>query len=451
MTPVHPAPGRRLDIAVIGAGISGMSAAWLLSHNHDVTVYEAARRSGGHSNTIDAPQREGSAPVDMGFIVYNEANYPNLTALFGCLDVPTKPADMTFAVSLDGGRVEYAAKDLTALLARPSNYLSPRFWSMACDLVRFYRRAARDIRPTEHEHVTLGEFLDAGGYGEAFQQDHLLPQAAAIWSSSPKAIRDYPACAFVRFFENHGLMNFLSRPQWRTVDGGAKVYVERLTAPYADRIRTGAPVASVVRTEHGVLVRDRAGDARRYDQVVIAAHADQALEMLGDPSPEEREVLGAFRYTPNTAVLHTDPALMPRRRGMWSGWNYVGSSAGETPCSTTYWMNLLQGLKTDEPLFVTLNPHREPRPGSVLHVVHYEHPLFDAAALGAQRRLWSLQGARGTWFCGAHFGSGFHEDGLQAGLAVAEQLGGGRRPWTVAGESDRIHITAPAEPARHAA
>lgn len=440
MTSAHNSSGPRLDIAVIGSGISGMSAAWLLSHAHTVTVYEEAERTGGHSNTVQARIGGASTPVDMGFIVYNEANYPNLTALFRHLEVPTKPADMTFAVSLDGGKVEYAAKDLTAVLARPSNYLRPRFWAMAIDLVRFYRRAARDIHPSDPDLMTLGEFLDSGGYSEAFQHDHLLPQAAAIWSSSAADIRDYPACAFVRFFENHGLFKFLSRPQWRTVDGGSRVYVERLTAAYADRIRTGCGARRVVRTANGVLVTDASGHTERYDQVVIATHANQALDLLADPSEQERNLLGAFRYTRNRALLHTDPALMPKRRGLWSSWNYVGPRSGAEACSTTYWMNLLQSLNTRDPLFVTLNPHREPEAGSVLHEEDYEHPLFDAAALKAQRRLWSLQGDRGTWFCGAHFGAGFHEDGLQSGLAVAEQLGGVRRPWTVEGESDRIHL-----------
>jgi predicted NAD/FAD-binding protein len=314
---------------------------------------------------------------------------------------------------------------------------------MAGDLLRFYRRAARDIQPSDPDLITLGEYLDAGGYGEAFQQDHLLPQAAAIWSTSAEQIRDYPACAFVRFFDNHGLLNLVRRPQWRAVEGGSRRYVERLTAPYADRIRTGRPAAEVLRTGDGVVVREADGRSQRYDHVVIAAHADQALALLAEPTPLERELLGAFRYTSNLAVLHSDPLLMPRRRAMWSSWNYVGQATGGGPCSPTYWMNLLQGLETDQPLFVTLNPHREPRSGSVAHVDRYEHPLFDAAAVHAQRRLWSLQDGQGIWFCGAYFGAGFHEDGLQAGLAVAEQLGGLRRPWSVPGESDRIHLSTP--------
>ncbi|MBS0295805.1 MAG: FAD-dependent oxidoreductase [Proteobacteria bacterium] len=444
MTPSSPRVASRLNIAVVGTGISGMSAAWLLSERHDVTVYESASRIGGHSNTVDAPQKRGSAPVDTGFIVYNELNYPNLAALFKHLDVPTKTSDMTFAVSLDDGKVEYAAKDLKAFLARPRNFFSPRFWSMAADLVRFYRRAVKDISPTDSEMITLGDYLDAEGYGEPFQKDHLLPQAAAIWSASPDKIRDYPACAFVRFFENHGLLNFIQRPAWRTVEGGSRAYVERLTARYAERVRTGSGVKAIVRTDDGVLIRDAGGRVERFDEVVIATHADQALALLQDPTAEERELLGAFRYSRNLTVLHTDARLMPSRKALWSSWNYVGRSEGSDVCCVSYWMNALQGLKTDEPLFVTLNPHLTPRPDKVIHTEVYEHPIFDAAAVRAQRRIWSLQGRQGTWFCGAHFGSGFHEDGLQSGLAVAEQLGGVRRPWSVAGESDRIYLTPPA-------
>jgi predicted NAD/FAD-binding protein len=430
-------------IAVIGSGISGMSAAWLLSERHAVTVYEKDGRLGGHSNTVDARFPEGVTPVDTGFIVFNETNYPNLTALFKHLNVTTRPSDMTFAVSLDEGRTEYAAKDLTALLARPSNLFSPRFWSMASDLLRFYRRARIDISASDPDLISLGDYLDAEGYSKAFQNDHLLPQAAAIWSAPPDAIRDYPACAFVRFFENHGLLQFLARPLWRTVEGGSRAYVQKLTAGYADRVRLGRGARKVRRVADGVEVLDASGRVERFDDVVIASHGDQALAMLEAPTADEARLLGAFRYTRNLAVLHTDPALMPRRKGMWSAWNYVGRTAGSDVCSVTYWMNLLQGLSTPRPLFVTLNPHRAPAPETVLKVEEYDHPLFDAAAVRAQRQIWSLQGVGGIWYCGAHFGSGFHEDGLQSGLAVAEQLGGVKRPWRVAGESDRICVGPP--------
>ncbi len=436
---------RPLKIAVVGAGISGNSAAWLLNHGHDVTLYEAAPRLGGHSQTVEAPGAQGAIPVDMGFIVYNELNYPNLTALFKHLEVPTKASNMGFAVSLDDGRVEYGGDNLVTLFSQGRNLVSPRFWAMLRDLVRFYREAPGHACALDAEATSLGDYLNAQGYGRAFQDDHLIPQAAAIWSASARDIRDYPAAAFIRFCENHGLLKILNRPLWRTVDGGSRAYVERLTAPLAGKIRTGIPVTGVARTGEGVVVHDAAGGAARFDHVVIATHADQGLGLLEGPTARERAVLGAFGYSRNLAVLHSDRALMPRRRGAWSAWNYIGrgDDRGEQHLCVTYWMNRLQDLPKATPLFVTLNPSIAPDPTKIIRTEVYEHPRFDAAALRAQGQLWSLQGEGGVWWCGAYFGAGFHEDGLQAGLAVAEHLGGIKRPWNVAGESDRIQITAP--------
>jgi predicted NAD/FAD-binding protein len=437
-----------LEIAVIGAGIAGMSAAWLLSQNHRVTVYESEDRLGGHSHTVDAPATDpapdqAALPVDMGFIVYNELAYPNLTALFRYLDVPTKASDMSFAVSLDNGAMEYGGKDLRTWFAQPSNLLRLRFWSMLKDLYRFYRLAPVHAPALDKSDFSLGEYLAANGFGDAFVDDHLLPQAAAIWSAPVNTIRDYPAAAFIRFCQNHGLLKIVGRPIWRTVDGGSRAYVRKLTAAYADRANLNCPVRSIRRLQNGVSVTDIHGNARLFDHVVIGAHADQALRMLEQPSEQEQSLLGAFRYVRNHAVLHSDAGLMPKRRSVWSSWNYLGSPAegghGRQLC-VTYWMNRLQGLPEARPLFVTLNPIRPPHAGTLIRSEIYEHPLFDAAAMAAQRRLWSLQGVNRTWYCGAYFGSGFHEDGLQAGLAVAEQLGGAKRPWTVDGESSRIHL-----------
>jgi predicted NAD/FAD-binding protein len=434
------AVGTGLKVAVVGSGIAGLSCAWLLHAHHDVTVYEADPRIGGHSHTVDAPGAAGAVPVDTGFIVYNEENYPNLVALFDHLGVPTKTAEMSFGVSLDDGALEYGSAHPLAILAQPSNLFKPRFWSMMHDLVRFYREAPRALAALDRQPMTLGELLDQGGYGKAFQQDHLLPQIGAIWSTSPAGARDYPAAALIRFFENHGLLSLTRRPQWRTVAGGSRAYLSRLTAGFADRIRRGVKVAQVSRKASGVLVRDTSGGEERFDQVVLATHADQAMALLGAPTPQERELLGAFRYSQNLAVLHEDPSLMPKRRAAWSAWNHVGRRDEPDSFCVTYWMNELQGLPRDRDLFVTLNPCRPPRPEAVIGVYAYEHPLFDTHALSAQKRLWSLQGRGGVWFCGAHFGAGFHEDGLQSGLAVAEQLGGVRRPWRVAEESARIHL-----------
>jgi predicted NAD/FAD-binding protein len=438
---------RRLKIAVVGTGIAGMSAAWLLSRDHEVTVYEAADRLGGHTNTFDAPTRGGgSTPVDTGFIVYNELNYPNLVALFDHLGVETRRSDMSFAVSLDNGGLEYGSTNLKAVFAQKRNLLRPRFWSMLRDLQRFYKTAPLTVDEADRT-TTLGDYLARHGYGAPFKDDHLLPQASAIWSSDIEAIKDYPMASFVRFFANHGLLeiDIDARPQWRTVVGGSRAYIPALTAPYADRIRLNAGVSAIVRTGAGVAVQDKTGHTEPFDHAVIAAHAPEALAMLAEPTALERELLGAIRYTPNTAVLHTDVSLMPRRRAVWSAWNYVGRTGGRG--EVTYWMNLLQGLKGQEDYMVSLNPPRPgekgaPRPEAVIATQHYEHPVFDVGAGLAQRRLWSLQGLRNTWFCGAYFGSGFHEDGLQAGLAVAEALGGVQRPWTVSEPSGRIFVDA---------
>ncbi len=422
-----------------------MSAAWLLSQRHDVMLYEKNARLGGHSNTIVVNTSLGPTPVDTGFIVYNDATYPNLIALFEHLGVASRKSDMSFGVSLNGGRTEYSSVDASAFLCGGRNLLSPRFWSMTWDLLRFYRHAPGELQRARDDLISLGEYLQRRGYGDAFQRDHLLPQAAAIWSASLAEIRHYPACAFVRFFENHGLLKLKGRPKWRTVEGGSQAYVAKLTAPFAERIRLNAGAVSVRREGAGVWVRDARGDAQRFDHVVIAAHADEALAMLDDADAAERNLLGAFRYAKNRAVLHTDPALMPRRASLWASWNYVGDNP-DGGCVVSYWMNKLQRIESREQLFLTLNPRTMPAPQTVLYETEYEHPLFDAAAIRAQEKLWSLQGVRNTWFCGAYFGAGFHEDGLQAGLAVAEQLGGVRRPWRVADENGRIHAIGAAQP-----
>jgi predicted NAD/FAD-binding protein len=436
-------PARPLDIAVVGTGIAGMAAAWLLSDRHRVTVYEQEGRPGGHSNTVDAPSPFGPVPVDTGFIVYNERTYPNLTALFRLLEVPTEPSEMSFAVSLDDGALEYAGSSLLTLFAQPRNLVRPRFWRMLRDIGRFYREAP-SLAAGSDAPATLGELLDRHGFSSAFAEDHLLPMAAAIWSAPPATLRDHPAAAFVRFCGNHGLLSLADRPQWRTVTGGSRAYVRRLTARYADRIRLDRAVRRVRRMPGRVFIEDACGEIAAFDHVVIAAHADGALAMLADPSADERALLGAIRYQRNDAVLHSDPGLMPRRRRAWSSWNYQGRR-GDTATgpAVTYWMNRLQNLPDAVPLFVTLNPPRLPRPGSILGSFVYEHPIFDPAAERAQAELWRLEGVRNTWFCGAYFGAGFHEDGLQAGLAVAEALGGVRRPWEVADANGRIHFAAP--------
>ena len=427
---MHLQRGRR-RVAVIGTGISGMAAAWLLAQSQDVTVYEQAPRLGGHTRTLDVP---GLGPVDMGFIVFNEPTYPNLVAMFRHLGVTTRPSDMSFAVSLGNGRTEYAGTDLRGLLAQPGNVLRPRFWGMLRDLLRFYREAPRDAARLERDLISLDAYLRDGGYGEGFVQDHLLPMAAAIWSTPSSSVGAYPASSFIRFCDNHGLLKLRDRPVWRTVVGGSSAYVGKLTAPFADRIRLGCGVTAIRRLADGVMVRDTAATSELYDEVVLATHAPQALAMLDDPSDAERTLLGAIRTAPSRVVLHRDPRLMPRRKAAWASWNYLGADPGSL--CVTYWMNRLQGLPDGQPVFVTLNPPFEP--AGIIHTETFAHPQFDAQAIRAQRALWSLQGTRRTWYCGAWFGAGFHEDGLQAGLAVAEQLGGLRRPWDVPEASSRI-------------
>lgn len=432
--------GEVLDIAVVGSGISGLSAAWLLSRRHRVTLFEADGRPGGHANTVEVPSPDGPVAVDTGFIVYNELAYPNLTAMFAHLGVATRATEMSFAVSLDGGALEYSGTDLRGLFAQPRNLVRPRFWSMLRDLVRFYREAPRDA--AQFGLMPLDGYLDAKGYGRAFRDDHLYPMAAAIWSTPAARVGDYPVEAFVRFCENHQLLKLSNRPLWRTVEGGSARYVEQLTRGFGDRLRLNSAVLRIDRDANGVAIhteRTRNGNApERFDHVVLATHADRSLALLPDATPDERRVLGAFGYTRNRAVLHSDPALMPKRRAVWSSWNYAADRAHGEGLSVTYWMNRLQHIDDGTPLFLTLNPLHEPGSGHVIRSEIYEHPVFDAAAMRAQPELWSLQGRQRTWFCGAYFGSGFHEDGLQAGLAVAEMLGGVRRPWSVANESERV-------------
>lgn len=436
-------PEHRLRIAVVGTGIAGMSCAWLLSGRHDVTVFESEARPGGHSHTVDAPCDGGQVPVDTGFIVYNEPAYPNLTALFRHLEVPTAASDMSFAVSLDSGALEYAGTDLRGLFAQKRNLLRPRFWAMLRELLRFYREAPRDAASAGDQ--ALDDYLDAHGYGRAFRDDHLYPMAAAIWSTPAAQVGRYPVASFVRFCENHGLLQVSNRPVWRTVRDGSREYVRRLTQPFADRLQLDQPVLELHREAEGVRLRTRTGWwPERFDHVVLATHADRSLALLTDPTPDEQRLLGAFAYSRNLAVLHRDPALMPTRRAVWSSWNYLATRHSAAPPTISYWMNRLQPHLPQgpaaEPLFVTLNPPVPPRPERLIRTEVYDHPLFDATAMAAQRELWRLQGQQRTWYCGAYFGSGFHEDGLQAGLAVAEALGGVRRPWRVPHESGRIHM-----------
>ncbi len=422
-----------MKIAVVGAGIAGLGAAWALSQRHRVTVFEAADRLGGHANTRSLCIDGRPCPVDTGFIVYNELNYPQLTKLFAHIGVETQASDMSFAVSLDRGRKEYAGS-LPGLLAQPSNLLRPSYLGMLRDLLRFYRTAPAILEDPSGREKTLGEMLAEGGYTRAFVEEHILPMGAAIWSSTLEDMRNFPARSFVRFFVNHGLLLIGERPQWRTVTGGSQEYVRRLSAGFSNRIRLKSPVTGLRRTAAGVLLRSPYGGEEHFDHVVLATHADQALRILGDDAGmREREILGAFRYQENRAVLHSDTSLMPRRRSVWSSWNYLAETTrqagnGDAATCVSYWMNRLQNLPGSLPIIVTLNPLHEPAPDKVFGEFTYDHPQFDAAALRAQQYLPVIQGEQRTWFCGSYCGHGFHEDGLQAGFAVARALGAAA-PW----------------------
>ena len=438
MNLVPKVSGSPLNIAVIGTGIAGMAAAWLLESRHSVTVFEQNSWIGGHSHTVNVPSSRGPIGVDTGFIVYNEVSYPNLVAMFDHLDVPTKHSEMSFSASLEQGGFEYAGTDLNGLFGQRRNIVRPRFWRMVKDIVRFYREAPAVLDSAFDPELSLGQYLEREGYDQRFVDDHLLPMGAAIWSTTAAEIAAYPAQAFIRFFQSHGLLSLKDRPQWWTVDGGSREYVRRLTESYRDRIRL-VGVRNVVRQVDKVIVIDHDGDISSYDHVVFASHADETLGMLSDATAEECRLLGAWKYTENRAILHSDPSLMPKRRRVWSSWNFLEGTDNARLC-VTYWMNRLQTLETEEPLFVTLNPTLEPRAETIHNECKYTHPYFDQAALASQRELWSLQGCRRTWFCGSYFGYGFHEDALQSGLAVAEQLGGVRRPWRVSAESGRIPL-----------
>lgn len=426
-----------MKIAVIGAGVSGMGAAWLLSRSHDVVVYERESRFGGHSCTVDAPTPYGRLPVDVGFIVYNERNYPNLVAMFDHLGVPTEESDMSFAVSLDDGSFEYGSS-FAGYLAQRRNLARPAFLRMTHDILRFNRMAPQLLDKCENLDFTIGDFVADAGFSEAFRDRYLVPMAACIWSTPLGSMLDYPAQTFVRFFNNHGLLTVGPQLRWRTVSGGSRSYVERIVAPLRARARLATPASAIRRLPDGVEVRDAAGHWDRFDRIVLACHADQALRLLTDPDDSERELLGRFAYSSNEVWLHGDQSLMPRRRGVWSSWNYVADSrARDGNVSVTYWMNRLQNLPDTTPLFVSVNPGRAPAPAVAHARFNFEHPMYDAAAIRAQRDLHTIQGVRNTYFCGSYCGYGFHEDALSAGLDVAEQLGV-RRPWARPDEHRRI-------------
>ncbi len=428
-----------MRIAVIGTGIAGNAAAWALSHRYPVTVYDRELRPGGHSHTVTIDYGGEVIAVDIGFIVYNELNYPDLTALFAHLGVETVDSCMSFAVSADAGRFEWKGggnnwvDTARGLFAQKRNVLSPSYLRMLRGILTFNEQSMKDHAAGLLGMMTLGDYFRWRKFAPRLLTDYLAPMGAAIWSASADRMFDFPAENFVTFFSNHRLLQY-DRPVWRTVKGGSQRYVEKLTAAFGDHLRLGCAVTAIERTAHGVMVHDSRGHHDLYDHVVVATHSDQALTLLSDPSVEETAVLGDIGYAPNIVYLHRDARLMPKRRKAWASWNFLRwkrDGAHINDVAVTYWMNQLQGLPDDKPLFVSLNPPFPPDPSLTFGRYTCEHPQYDARAFAAQRRLGDIQGKRHTWFCGAWTGYGFHEDGVRSGLAIAEALGA-TVPWRMA-------------------
>ena len=422
-------PPRR--IAVIGGGISGLAAAHLLAQDHAVVLFEAEKRLGGHAHTVMAGKR-GDQAVDMGFIVFNRVNYPNLSRLFDKLEVPVADSAMSFGVSIGGGWLEYGLESLDTLLAKRRNLLRPAFGRMVLDILRFNAKAEAALVPG----MALRDLLAAVGTSDWFREYYITPFSGAIWSTPVQGILDFPAAPLVQFFKNHGLLGVNGQHQWETVQGGSVEYVRRLAGAleqHGVELRVGAPVAGVRRTLSGAMIRAQGGEWEVFDEVVFACHSDQALALLADASQEERQALSAIRYQRNDAVLHSDARLMPKSKRAWSSWNYV-EAAGTRPekIALTYWMNSLQPIPLDDPLFVTLNPVVPVDPRLVMEERTFHHPVFDLGAMAAQARLRAMNGDRATWFAGAWMRSGFHEDGFLSALDV------------VAGMQERVRMRAAA-------
>jgi predicted NAD/FAD-binding protein len=403
-----------MRIAIVGTGIAGNTAAYKLRKEHDITVYEASSYVGGHTNTIDVAEGDRTIAVDTGFIVFNDRTYPNFIELLDEIGQASQPSLMSFSVSSGDGRLEYNGAGLNALFAQRRNILRPPFFRMIRDILRFNKQAMATL-PFEEDAQTVGGYLLKHGYSREFMDDYLVPMAAAIWSAEPVAIHEMPLQFLVRFFDNHGLLQLKDRPVWRVIRGGSREYVEKMVAGHRDRIRLDTPVTAVIRHQSGVeIVSDRFG-RECYDAVFLACHSDQALALLDAPTAVEREVLGAIRFQDNEAVLHTDASVLPKRRRAWAAWNYHIPEDPNRHVAVTYNMNMLQGLECEQQYCVTLNNDRQIDPSKVIRRIQYQHPVYSREAVAAQLRQAEVNAGR-TYFCGAYWRNGFHEDGVVSAL-----------------------------------
>lgn len=415
-----------MKIAVAGSGISGLASAYWLSASHDVTLFETDERLGGHTKTVDVEIEGKEISVDTGFIVYNEHNYPLFTGLLSELGVATQDADMSFSVTQEHPFLEFSGTGIPGLFAQKKNFVSPSFWRLLADIVRFGRIGKKILAAppsVQGDAMTMGQFLRDHSFSALFIDSYLVPLGSSIWSADPTTFLEFPVRALLYFFNNHGLLTYTNRPQWRTVTGGSQRYIDAITAKDRFAIHTNTPVEQVTRDDHGVDVVTSAGTAR-FDALVIATHSDQALSLLGDPSAQEAEVLNAIRYQPNSAVLHTDATLMPKLRAAWASWNYHVPQGPSRLPTLTYWMNNLQSLDAPRTLLVTLNRDDEIDPSKVLGTFNYHHPIYDPGTFAAQRRWAEINGTRRTWFAGAYWGYGFHEDGIASARRVVDAIDG---------------------------
>ncbi|GAA0240372.1 NAD(P)/FAD-dependent oxidoreductase [Rhodanobacter caeni] len=409
-----------MRIAVVGSGIAGLASAWLLSRRHDVTLFEANSYFGGHTHTHEVEQAGRRHRIDSGFIVHNPVHYPLLTRMFAQLGVASQATTMSFSVHSEASGLEYNAATLDTLFCQRRNLLSPRFLGMVRDLVRFYREAPALLQ--RDDMTTLGDYLGEHGYGAAFRDEHLVPMASALWSSPPTQILRFPMRYLVQFMANHQMLQLSGRPQWRVVQGGSSTYVATLRAHWPVHERLNCPVFAIRRHDDGVEVDSAAGN-ERFEQVVLACHSDQSLALLADASEREQSILGAITYQSNDTVLHTDASVLPRRRKAWAAWNAWLPRDPDAACTVSYCMNLLQGIDSPAPFVVTLNRTSAIDPEKVLARMRYQHPVYTQAAVDAQVRKHEIQGSRRTWFAGAYWGWGFHEDGMRSAVEVATALG----------------------------